>query len=204
MIRHIVFDMGNVLRSFDENHIIARYTQDVKEAGMIKEKLFDDLWAQLDKGTITYDEVKDKLKDQMPKDIYKKAEELLDTWHLHMPMNPEMEKLIPRLKDNGYHLYLLSNASVRFETYQKETPLFDYFDGFVVSGFHQTIKPEKRIYEILFNTYHLTPSECVFIDDNAMNTATAEELGMRSHVFDGNMEKLLLFFDDTGVSYQKE
>ncbi len=204
MIRHIVFDMGNVLRAFVVDDIIAKYTQDPLEIEEIKEKLFSHLWGELDKGTITYEEVKEVLKKELSSTVYSKAEELLDTWHFHMPMDPQMEELIPILKDNGYHLYLLSNASVRFEAYQKTTKLFDYFDGFVVSGFYKTVKPEKEIYEILFRDYHLVPSECVFVDDTSINVATGNALGMKGYVYDGNFQKLLSFFDEVGVHYEKE
>lgn len=204
MIRHIVFDMGNVLRSFDVDQIMANYTKNSKIAGRIKEELFARLWGELDQGTITYDEVKEKLADKLSKQEYEIAAQLLDTWHLHMPMNPQMEALIPQLKDNGYHLYLLSNASVRFRDYQHTTPLFNYFNGFVVSAFHKTIKPQPRIYEILFNTFHLIPSECVFIDDTPVNVQAGEELGMKGHVFNGDMDKLFAFFDQMDIHYQDE
>ena len=40
MIRHIVFDMGNVLLYFDENRIIENYTKKPAEVKGIKEGLF--------------------------------------------------------------------------------------------------------------------------------------------------------------------
>ncbi len=204
MIRHIVFDMGNVLLYFDENRIIENYTKKPAEVKGIKEGLFSGLWAELDKGSLTYDEVKAILKEKMSPSLYAITADLLDTWHEHMPVNHEMEPLLAVLKDNGYNLYLLSNASTRFEVYQERIPARHLFSGLVVSGYHQSVKPEKRIYEILFNTYHLVPSECAFIDDNPANTAVGEEFGMRTHVFDGNIGELLAFFDEIGVDYQKE
>ena len=204
MIRQIVFDMGNVLRSFEVENIINQYTDKDSEKTLIKEKLFSHLWGELDKGTVTYEEVKSQLRQELSEQVYLIAEKLLDTWHLHMPVDPRMEKLIPTLKDNGYHLYLLSNASVRFTDYQKTTPLFDYFDGFIVSGFFKTVKPEKELYEILFRTYHLIPSECAFVDDLPANVATGNALGMKGYVYDGDFQKLMNFFDEIGVHYEKE
>ena len=205
MIRHIVFDMGNVLCTFDEDYIINQYTPKKEEAEGIKKALFDSgLWGKLDKGTITYEQVGDLLKKELTEEVFLKGEALLATWQRHMPVDSRMEKIVVQLKDNGYHLYLLSNASVRFTDYQKTTKIFEHFDGFIVSAFHQEVKPEKRIYEILFNTYHLIPSECVFIDDKAENIATAEELGMAGHVFDGNVEDLYAFFEKNDIHYGQE
>ncbi|NLB90082.1 MAG: HAD family phosphatase [Clostridiales bacterium] len=203
MIRHIVFDMGNVLRTFDEEKIIAQYTSKEEEQRQLKESLFTGLWAQLDKGTITHEEVKKEVRKTLPTHLYSVVDRLLDTWHEHMPVDPQMEKLVVQLKDQGYHLYLLSNASVRFSQYEKTTEMFRLFDGLVVSAFHKTVKPEKRIYEILFNTYHLIPSECVFIDDNPANVAAGEDFGMAGHVFDGDISKLLAFFDEMEIVYQE-
>ena len=42
----------------------------------------------------------------------------------------------------------------------------------------------------LFQTYDLSPQECLFIDDLERNVAAAKTLGMQGIVFDGSAEHL--------------
>jgi putative hydrolase of the HAD superfamily len=70
-------------------------------------------------------------------------------------------------------------------------------DGGIFSCNVKLIKPNKRIYEKLFDMYNLIPSECVFIDDNPDNIKTANELSLNTIHFCGydsahaELEKLL-------------
>ena len=45
------------------------------------------------------------------------------------------------------------------------------------------MKPEREIYESLFQKYGLEPTECVFLDDNRANIIAANELGMATILF---------------------
>lgn len=49
------------------------------------------------------------------------------------------------------------------------------------------LKPNPNIYQYLFDTYHLDPSECFFINDLEENIAAARNLGMDGIVFTGNI-----------------
>ena len=56
-------------------------------------------------------------------------------------------------------------------------------DGMVVSGEELIIKPDPELYRILLDRYGLKGEECVFIDDNPVNAAGGESLGIRGIVF---------------------
>jgi putative hydrolase of the HAD superfamily len=115
---------------------------------------------------------------------------------------PEDERMLPvvvALKENGYRLYLLSNASVRFGEYRDSFKALRYFDGDVVSAFYQTVKPEEKIYRILFDKYDLKPEECFFIDDNSDNVQAGRRLGMEGHVFTGDIGALKADFTARGI-----
>ena len=45
------------------------------------------------------------------------------------------------------------------------------------------MKPEKKIYEMLLEKYHLVPEECVFFDDIPANIQAARELGISGILF---------------------
>ena len=50
----------------------------------------------------------------------------------------------------------------------------------MVSYEEGVLKPDRRIYEILFHRYGLDPRECIFIDDTLVNVSAASELGMQA------------------------
>ena len=81
------------------------------------------------------------------------------------PINENVE-LLSTLKEKGYNLYLLSNFHIEaFDTVTKQNDFFSYFDGGVVSGHIQMLKPDPSIYKTLMNKYNLKNEECLFIDD---------------------------------------
>ena len=56
-------------------------------------------------------------------------------------------------------------------------------DGAIFSYEVEAVKPEREIYESLFQKYGLVPTECVFLDDNRANIIAANELGMATILF---------------------
>lgn len=52
------------------------------------------------------------------------------------------------------------------------------------------MKPNKNIYNRLFEKYELIPEECLFIDDSEKNILSAKECGMHGYIFDINNMKI--------------
>lgn len=201
MIRNIVFDMGNVLRDFNPMLCIRAYVKDEKDAEWIAGEMFGEKeWVALDQGTITYEGALEQWKKRLPERLHKVVEEISNHWHEYMPEDPRMLQLVKELKVKGYGLYLLSNASVRFSVYEKDFEALQHFDGKVVSAFHQVLKPDEKIYRILFDTYHLIPEECFFVDDNPANVEGGRKLGMSGHAFTGDLTALKEDFRRHGIS----
>jgi putative hydrolase of the HAD superfamily len=190
MIRNIIFDMGNVLRDFAPMKCILPYING-EDALLIRDELFGkEDWYLLDRGDITYEELETRVKLRLPKRLHNTLDEIIAHWHEYMPEDLEMTELVKTLKANGYHIYLLSNASVRFTVYKDSFEALKYFDGAIISAFYNTVKPEEKIYRILFDTYKLKPEECFFIDDNRDNVEGGRKLGMNGHVFTGDKTAL--------------
>ncbi len=111
----------------------------------------------------------------------------------HQEFNPfkpiqEMHTIVHELsckKDadgNKVHkLYILSNwVTKSLNLLQRHYPDFlNLFDGVVISQDINVNKPDIEIYQHLIKKYHLKVEESLFIDDQYVNIATAEKLGIK-------------------------
>ena len=87
--------------------------------------------------------------------------------------------ILAELKRAGVPRYALTNWSA--ETYPPARAQYEFmswFDGIVVSGEEGVIKPDARIFRILLERYRIPAEAAVFIDDNPVNAAAAQALGI--------------------------
>lgn len=204
-IKNIVFDMGNVLITFDPDRILNRHQLTGDDRKAVEKELFGGgEWHELDRGTITEAELIAAVAKRLPEHLKPVVAEIMSDWYLDLPALEESYDLVRELKMAGYRIYLLSNASLRFYDYEKKIAAFEYFDGKLVSADYLMAKPEPEIYQKLFEVFQLNPEECFFIDDLAPNIAAAKVCGMNGYQYDGNMEKLRQALNDYGVAVSTE
>ncbi len=87
--------------------------------------------------------------------------------------------LLRRLKAAGRPVHALSNfATDKFALARERHDFLSAFDVAVISGHVGAVKPEPRIYEILFERVGAPREELLFIDDSPANIRAAEALGM--------------------------
>jgi len=92
-----------------------------------------------------------------------------------------MVGLLERLHAAGTRLYALTNwAADTFARSRPRLPCLSLFRDIVVSGEEQLVKPDPRLFQVLFTRGGFTPDEAVFIDDNRVNADAAQTLGMRA------------------------
>jgi 2-haloacid dehalogenase len=98
---------------------------------------------------------------------------------------PQNVNVLRKLKDK-YKLYGLTNWSAEtFPIVFKRYSFFKLFDGIVISGEEKLIKPDKKIFELMLERYHLKAKNALFIDDNLNNIQAAKELGFATiHVLE--------------------
>ena len=107
---------------------------------------------------------------------------MVDNFYPYMPPFEKMCGFVETLKSKGYGIYLLSNASPDFHERRSGIPALSFFDGVIISADHKLLKPEKEIYEKLYETFDLNPSECFFIDDVAVHVLRCFENSDIVHV----------------------
>ena len=194
MIKNVIFDMGNVVLQFVPQDATRHFVDDPQvEKEILSSVFFSQEWLLLAIGLITEEEALERMLSHLDTDGKKElARRCFEAWHtlcLH-PID-EMREFVKQRKEEGYGIYILSNASLRMPKYAGEIiPYWDLYDGAVFSAEIQYMKPQKEMYETLFSKYSLIPKECFFIDDKPCNIAAGQALGMPGHVFDGDMERL--------------
>ena len=185
----IVFDVGRVLVRWDPDRLYARLIPDPTE----RHAFFDRVGLEaMNADADRYGSLKahvTSLAERFPSD----AALILPWWHQWGEMCwddiPETARILRAVRGAGWPAWALSNfASDTFAIAQKRFPVLTEFDGLVVSGDEQTIKPESEIYEILEKRSGFSGADVFFIDDKAENIAAARDRGWQTHLFDDPAE----------------
>lgn len=185
MIKNIVFDIGKIILK-DTSSSALNYINIADESKkIIKDNIFDeDKFLDLDYGKLDYKSYFDKYSYLLPDNLKDIAYYALSNSYRLRGVNNNIINLIKELSFKGYNIYILSNNNKDVYNYFKNSNLDKYINGYIVSCFYGLIKPNKEIYNILFDTYKLNPSECYFIDDKKENIEAANKLGMKGFILD--------------------
>ncbi|MDO4948677.1 MAG: HAD family phosphatase [Bacteroidales bacterium] len=184
-IKNIIFDFGKVLVDFDSAQLIQRICPE-KERQEILTRIVEepDFIDRCDKGEQSMDEIIRDMRHLYP-DFAQEFEEYNKRYSEEVTGETEgMRELLSRLKQQGYHLYGLSNwCSKVTEVIQEYHELFSLLEGYVISSEERVIKPDAEIYKRLLRKFNLTSEECLFVDDKPQNIEAARKLGMHGIVF---------------------
>ena len=202
MIDTIVFDMGQVLIHWEGAALLEKYGLEQEDKRLLLEELFGDVeWVMLDRGPLPFEQAIKAVCARVPERLHGVVREVITGWWLQ-PLRPieGMAQLIRELKEAGYGIYLLSNASLRLREYFPEIPGSEYFDGLLVSAEWKLLKPQHEIYEAFCRTFSLAPESCFFVDDLPANVEGAMVAGMQGAVFHGDVPRLRRELQTAGIS----
>jgi len=195
-MKHVIFDLGNVLINFDLNvfyteiHRACDQPLDIIESGYISEKL-----EALETGAITMNSYCK---------IHRFEWDLKwspDDWANHYAKcyspNLKGQEWFRRAREKGYKVSALSNlADFHRVAIDRTYPGFlGQFDYRFFSYEMGVAKPDEQIYRKVLETLGASPEDCLFLDDKPENIAGAVAVGMKGIVFCesnfGSIEKLL-------------
>ena len=170
MIRNIIFDFGNVLGWTLADVTTRTYVSDEEEQKLIRQAVFDPKdWDCLNRGTMTDEEMLDKICSRLPEQLREDACIVYNNWTNTATPVPGMIRLVRELREKGYRMYLLSNATKTFSEKYKDIPwmvsVLEQFDGLVFSAKVGMAKPDDAIYQYVLDTYNLNAEETLFVDD---------------------------------------
>ena len=184
MIKHIVFDIGNVLMSFAPEAYFKRWFQSEDRTHRICSRIFThEAWEKYDQGIWMLEDLYAVYHKAYP-DMLEETNIVLQNWLQLMKPMQESIAFMKQVKDDGYGVYILSNISQDSADFLKKTQrFFSLADGAVLSYEEKINKPDPHIYEVLLQRYELNAGELLYLDDNVENVRQAELLGIHGIVF---------------------
>ncbi len=185
-IKHIVFDIGQVLLHWDPHLIYADLIPNAEDRNNFIENVCTPEWnVEQDRGR-DWSEAEEILIQDHPE----KAELIRayrSNWMKSIPYAyNDVVLVMLELIASGIDVTLLTNFNQ--ETYRMVTKRFLFFSkprGVTVSGEVKLIKPERAIYETHSETFDLDNQHTVFIDDSAANIVAAKQFGWEAIHFAG-------------------
>lgn len=209
MIKNLVFDVGNVLMSYDAEAYMKRLGFDEKTRDVVSRAMFQNpLWDETDRGVMSDRELEEGFVRNAPAEYegavrlaYQRASETIS-------LLPYATEWVKEMKERGYRLYILSNYSRKI--YRETVDMMEflpYMDGALFSYQCHLIKPQLQIYRYLCDTFRLVPDETVFLDDREDNVQGAVRAGIHAIRFTGyeqtrsRLEEFLASWDSRRESH---
>ena len=176
-----LFDLGGVFFDWDPNHFFKDIILDTKEREYFLSNICNDEWNTKQDSGRAIIEAENELIHIYPQYI----NEIRMYYKNHRKMikgifNISID-LLRDLKSKEFECYVLSNWSAEtFEGMIEDYPFLKNFDGILISGACNLIKPDKKIYELAIKKFNLRPNQTVFIDDKLENIKAAKDLGFKT------------------------
>lgn len=181
-MKNIVFDLGRVVFAQDP----AKSTDEFKQFfSYVAQKQMPQFWCDYDRGVLSLSEVATALAEYRGVEVEYATDMILKAIDKQESIKPTA-CLIAELKAAGYRLYVLSNMSRDFIEFLRRQPVYEYFDGEVISCEEGVVKPMPEIYDILLSRFQLNPHETIFIDDREENLEAARRKGISTFHFNRN------------------
>lgn len=186
-VQAVVFDVGRVIVEWDLRHLFAKLIPDPDELDWFLGNVVTEQWHfEHDAGRSLDDMLRERIM-QFPDHA-----ELIEAYRARFletipaPV-PGTLDLIEELAAARIPLFAITNFGAEFwDQFRPTMPIFDRFEDIVVSGREKLVKPDPAIFELAQKRFRLAPEAMLFIDDNAANIASADNLGWATHHFAGS------------------
>lgn len=190
MIKLFVFDLGNVILPFEHRQIATKlYEGSRKKPLCSPDEIFKFMFERVnglvnayETGQMSSLEFFGQLREYCGLEI--DFNEFKDIWNPIFRENLRVNEAIGYLKSKGYPIFLLSDTNELHFTYIiGQYPIVHVFDEWILSFEVGVKKPEKRIYDVIFEKIDVDASEVFYIDDIERYVEAAKGFGINGMVF---------------------
>ncbi len=176
-----LFDLGGVLIDWNPRHLYRKLFEDDAAMERFLSEVCSPEWNERqDAGRLWREAVAELSalhRDQAP---------MIAAYHHRWPEMlggdiPGTVEVLKELKEQGLRLYALTNWSREtFPVACRRFAFLDWFEGIVVSGEEQLVKPAPAIFHRLLTRYGIVPRRAVYIDDSPANVSAATGVGLHA------------------------
>jgi putative hydrolase of the HAD superfamily len=181
---NIVFDLGGVVFNWQPDKLISKVFDDPKTQELVRVEIFEHPdWVELDRGTLDVEQAIERgaLRTKLPHSEIRKL--MSEVPQSLTPIHESID-LLQSIRKTDNKFFILSNMQFpSIEHLERESSIWDMFDGIVISCRIQKVKPDIEIYQYLLNEHRLVAEETVFIDDTDVNLVAASTLGIKTIKF---------------------
>lgn len=188
MIRNVVFDLGGVIMTIDQNEALRRF----KALGLADAERHLDPYTQtgvfgdLEEGKITAEDFRTGLSRLIGREVTN--DECKHAWLGYRKDVPQRNlDTLKDLRSKGYRLILLSNTNPFMMSWALskdfdggKASLEDYFDSLYLSYKVGAMKPDPEFFKNLLDNEKINPAESLFVDDGPRNIESACRLGFNT------------------------
>lgn len=183
-IRHVVFDLGQVLVRWDPEAPYRRLIPDAAERRHFLTEVCGHDWnLEQDRGR-GWREAEAVLIARHP-DKADLIRAYRANWHEMIPGPIEKNvAILDELLSKGVDVTALTNwAADTFDEVSERLPFFARFRGVTVSGKIRMVKPDPAIYHHHVATHGVEPRATLFIDDSPRNVEGARAVGWNAELY---------------------
>jgi glucose-1-phosphatase len=182
VIEALIFDIGNVLVTFDWRPAENLFRQYSTNFSGDTEKAFRELVRRLDLGELTGEEFASL--GMRTIGFTRGASEFVAIWNNIFKDNPPMTRAVLSLRKR-FPLFLISNTSDLHHAYLTEKySVFQHFLDGIYSYRAKCAKPDRRIFEMAVTKFGVNPEKTVFVDDLPAKVESAAGVGLKSIQYD--------------------
>ncbi|MEU4293268.1 HAD family phosphatase [Kribbella sp. NPDC026596] len=186
MIDVVVFDIGGVLLDWSPDYLYADLIPDEQERTHFLTNVTTPAWNHKQDEGRPWAEAVAELTSLHPE--HSEWIEAYDSGWLKMVKGvfEDTAAVLTELGALGIPTYALTNFSAeKWEVAKEAFAILSHFDGEVVSGVEQTVKPDEKIYRILIDRFGLDPARTFYTDDMQYNVDGARTVGLDAELFTG-------------------
>lgn len=179
MTKTIVFDLGGVLIDHDPRYLYRKLLPNEQAVTDFLRDVCDQDWNELQDAGRSIAEATAERIARFPEHAT-----LIDAYYGRWEemLNGAIDGTVDifrDLKSLGEPIYSLTNFSAEtFVVARQHFAFLDWFEGIIVSGEDNLIKPDIRIYQLLLARFGLVAEQTIFIDDRQQNIDAAQSIGI--------------------------
>ena len=178
----LLFDIGNVLVTFDFNRCAARLAEFSELGSQAIQDAIAPLKGPLESGQMPEGEFFERCIDALG--FEGGHDRFCEIWSDIFTLNTPMAQTLATLPQK-FPAYLFSNTNDPHKRWLlAKFPIFKHFDGGLYSHEAGCMKPDEKFYHMAIERFQLDPAATFYVDDLEPNIATGRRLGFQCFQYD--------------------